>query len=247
MQHQLSQHILFDDRDILSGIRGKTTDEKLTRLSVYKNNVFHSLAEAIKDIFPVTVKMLGEECFLALCYRYICNAPPSTPILSEYGQQFASFIAQQDEFADYPYLAELAKLEYQLLQLTNQKEEITLTPEDIAMKIDSLSTSLEESHWQLASYVSLPELPYRVGTLYQQISQEEHSNAPVDWSDKEWLLLCKNNLWGTFFIISYEEWLLLKKLQNDESFSAAIHHLSQEEWIPVFQSIIQKPLIISIW
>lgn len=246
MQSQINQHILFDADDIFSSIKGNTIDEKISRLSVYKNNVFHSLSEAMQEIFPITQTMLGDECFKALCYHYICNAQPSGPILSEYGQQFASHLAKQAELADYPYLTELANLEYQLLQLTHQQEYPTLTPEHIAQTIDTLPTSIEDSHWIVAPCVHLVALSYPVGSLYQQLSEQKEANVQIDWSQQEWLVLCKNELWGTFYSISEPEWQTLKHLQTGTSLSEATQHVSEEEWVPMLQSIIQKPLFTAI-
>ncbi|MCE0493387.1 HvfC/BufC N-terminal domain-containing protein [Vibrio salinus] len=246
IQHQLTQHIQYNAKDILKVIKGKTPSEKRSRLSVYKNNVFHSLSAAMQEIFPVTRQMVGEECFQALCHLYISTAPPSGPVLSEYGHQFATLIARQAELADYPYLSELADLEYQLLQLTNQKEATLLTAEDIASQLDNLSLPPEQTHWQLASNVQLIKSDYRIGTLYKSISGNPESDKSVNWFENEWIVLCKNQLWGTFYTVSHNEWIVLKTLQQGEILSQATEHLPQEEWIPTFQSIIQKPLFVSI-
>lgn len=246
MQQQINQHILFDADHIFSDIKGKTIAEKSARLSVYKNNVFHSLTEALQEIFPLTQTMLGEVCFKVLCCRYISDSPQAEPILSKYGHQFASHLAKQSELADYPYLSELANLEYQLLQLTHQQESVILTPADIAQKIDTEIKSIEHSLWDFAPYIDLMELAYPIGTLYQHLTENEDANIQIDWSKKEWLVLCKSALWGTFYSISEQEWQMLKQLQAGSSLSEATQYISEEEWVPMLQSMIQKPLFTAV-
>jgi len=245
MQNQINRHILFDHREILKNIKGNDIQEKLSRLSVYRNNVFHSLTEAMTEIFPITREMVGEECFNALVYGYICNAPPSSPILSEYGHQFSAHIAKQPELAEYAYLPDLAQLEYQLLQVTHQKEEHVLTPTEIALYLDSHS-DIEHSRWKLSSSTQLLSCQFRIGSLYKKISGKKGADSTFHWHQREWIILCKNHLNATFYIVDNDEWVMIKKLKENSTFSQATEHLNQKQLIPIFQSVIQKPFTTKI-
>ncbi len=82
------------------------------RFAVYRNNVIVSLREAIKDTFPAILSLLGEEYFDALAPEFIRLHPPKSPVLLEYGAQFPSFLGRFPPLAAYPYLEDVARLEW---------------------------------------------------------------------------------------------------------------------------------------
>ncbi len=67
------------------------------RLAIYRNNVFAGLLNALKARFPVTRRLLGEECFIGCALHFIGEDPPSSPVLSEYGEAFIDFLAMLSE------------------------------------------------------------------------------------------------------------------------------------------------------
>jgi hypothetical protein len=70
---------------------------------------------ALGSAYPVIQRIIGEENFRVLAGSFVRSRPPQRPQLSLYGADFAEFIAA---FApaqrDYPFLADLARLEWAL-------------------------------------------------------------------------------------------------------------------------------------
>lgn len=81
------------------------------RWQVYRNNVMASLIAALADTFPVTQALVGEDFFRAMAKAYIQQQLPTSPLLVDYGKDFADFIASFTPAAGLPYLADLARLE----------------------------------------------------------------------------------------------------------------------------------------
>jgi hypothetical protein len=81
------------------------------RWQVYRNNVMASLIAALADPFPVTQALVGEDFFRAMAKAYIQQQLPTSPLLVDYGEDFADFIAAFTPAAGLPYLADLARLE----------------------------------------------------------------------------------------------------------------------------------------
>lgn len=82
------------------------------RFAVYRNNVVVGLIEALEQRFPVCLRLVGDEFFRAMAGVYVRRCPPRSPILAEYGDDFASFVAGFEPARDLPYLPDVARLEY---------------------------------------------------------------------------------------------------------------------------------------
>ncbi|MCA3572457.1 MAG: putative DNA-binding domain-containing protein [Aestuariivirga sp.] len=87
-------------------------DEAARRLAVYQNNVAHSLIEALAARFPVIRRLVGSDFFAALARCYIEADGPRSPVLAEWGESFAEFLSTFPPLASYPYMADVARIEF---------------------------------------------------------------------------------------------------------------------------------------
>ncbi len=81
------------------------------RFDVYRNNVAHSLTDALEVGFPVLARLLGTEFFRAMAGQYLRRHPPSSPLLMFYGEEMPAFLAAFPPVAHLPYLPDVARLE----------------------------------------------------------------------------------------------------------------------------------------
>jgi hypothetical protein len=81
------------------------------RFSVYRNNVFWSLVEALRSRFPATAAIVGEEFFTAMAGEYVAHEPPRSPLLLAYGDTLADFVASFEPAAGLRYLPDIIRLE----------------------------------------------------------------------------------------------------------------------------------------
>jgi hypothetical protein len=82
------------------------------RFAVYRNNVAVSLTEALVSRFPVIRRLVGEAFFAPLARLYAETDRPHSPVLAEWGEGFAGFLAGFPPLAGYPYLADVARIEF---------------------------------------------------------------------------------------------------------------------------------------
>ena len=87
-------------------------EEADRRLAVYRNNVAHSLIEALASRFPVIRRLVGGDFFGALAKCYIAADGPRSPVLAEWGESFAAFLSAFPPLASYPYMADVARIEF---------------------------------------------------------------------------------------------------------------------------------------
>lgn len=82
------------------------------RLQVYRNNTFLSLTAALKTTFPVVCRLVDERFFNYAADAFIRERPPQAPCLSEYGSEFAEFLAAFPRAQPLKYLPDVARLEW---------------------------------------------------------------------------------------------------------------------------------------
>lgn len=86
------------------------------RLQIYRNNIHHTLMQALRITFPAVRRLVGETFFDAAALAYIDQHPATDPWLENYGGQFGAFLAAFSPAASLPYLPDVAHLEALLNQ-----------------------------------------------------------------------------------------------------------------------------------
>lgn len=93
---------------MVAGPHGKAAAK---RYNVYRNNVTVSLIDALGDTFPAVRRIVGEDFFRAMARIHLRQNPPTSPLLFEYGRDFADFIDRFEHARSLPYLADVARIE----------------------------------------------------------------------------------------------------------------------------------------
>jgi hypothetical protein len=81
-------------------------------LQIYRNNYLSVLASQLKDTYPLTLLLLGEECFNHHAWRYIAQYPSCDGDLNNYGEYLHVYLDNCTLSTDYPYLSEVARFEW---------------------------------------------------------------------------------------------------------------------------------------
>ncbi len=84
------------------------------RLRVYQANVFISLKDVLASTFARVHSLVGEDCFYTLAFQFIAKHPPESGCLLEYGQALPDFIEQIPQMKNWPYLGDVARLDWML-------------------------------------------------------------------------------------------------------------------------------------
>jgi hypothetical protein len=131
------------------------------RFAVYRNNVAHSLIEALKLGFPTIVKLIGTGNFERMAAVFLREHPPGSPILSRYGAEMPEFLARFEPLAHLGYLSDVARLEqairasYHAADASPADPAIlqTLTPDALAKVRFRLAPALQvvRSRWPIYS------------------------------------------------------------------------------------------------
>ncbi len=82
------------------------------RLDIYRHNVLSNLRGALKDIFPVVHRIVGDAFFLHAADQFIEATPSRSGDLNQFGREWPAFIAAYPHASELPYLGDVARLEW---------------------------------------------------------------------------------------------------------------------------------------
>jgi hypothetical protein len=101
------------------------------RYNVYRNNVTVSLIDALAAIFPATQRITGVEFFRAMGRFHVRAAPPTSPLLFEYGRDFPGFIERYEYAQSLPWLTDVARIERAWLDAYHAADMEILKPQHL--------------------------------------------------------------------------------------------------------------------
>ncbi len=87
-----------------------------TQFAVYRNTAARGAVEALRASYPTVDSLLGPDMFTGVALDYRLENPPASPVLSDYGADFADFLARQPWTSELPYVADVARLDRMWLE-----------------------------------------------------------------------------------------------------------------------------------
>ncbi|MGH6874858.1 MAG: HvfC/BufC family peptide modification chaperone [Aestuariivirgaceae bacterium] len=108
--------LLDPNRATPAAVAGPNGKSARKRYNVYRNNITVSLIEALAAVFPATMRITGTDFFRAMARFHVRVAPPTSPLLFEYGHDFPDFIERYEYARSMPWLADVARIELAWLQ-----------------------------------------------------------------------------------------------------------------------------------
>ncbi|MCA0922428.1 DNA-binding domain-containing protein [Pseudooceanicola nanhaiensis] len=151
--------LLDSDMPVPAGLSDGAGQPAGRRYAVYRNNVAVALGEALESGFPAVAGLLGPQNFRMVAGIYLRRHPPTSPVMPLYGAGFAAFLETAEALARWPYLGDVARLEYALRQAYHAADAEPLSPEALT----SLATGdLPRTRLRLAPALQVVRSPYPV-------------------------------------------------------------------------------------
>jgi hypothetical protein len=127
-QANFAAALLDPERPVPPGLIGPDGKPSTRRFNVYRNNVIAGLTRVLRDAFPATARIVGDEFFAAMSRDYIAAEPPVSPMLFDYGGGFADFIYRFKPVAGLPYLRDVARIERGWIEAYHAAEADSINP-----------------------------------------------------------------------------------------------------------------------
>jgi uncharacterized protein (UPF0276 family) len=102
------------------------------RFGLYRGNLTATWDKVLGAAFPVIRQLLGAEFFGALTRAFGMAHPSDNPDLNQFGAGFGAFLAGFEHVAEFPYLPDMARLEWALHRSYYAPDGQALGPEAVA-------------------------------------------------------------------------------------------------------------------
>lgn len=204
------------------GLMGPRGTSAKNRFGVYRNNVHHTLIQALALAFPVVAKLIGRRNFQELAIAFLRTHPPPSPVLAVYGREMSEFLENFAPLTQLGYLPDIARLEQNLRLSYHAADEAPIDATDLeAMPIDLLMASpiklaasvfVMRSEWPLFSIWAYNTFP------------NEAKPAPTS----ECVLITRPRFDPVPEAVSFGTVIMIDALQRGEPLGAALERAETE-------------------
>ncbi|MCB9964802.1 MAG: putative DNA-binding domain-containing protein [Rhodospirillales bacterium] len=186
------------------------------RLRVYQDNILHGLSAKMSERLPVIAALGGDDFALCLLRQYICQSPPQSGCLADYGRTLPDFIAGYAPAAALPYLPDLVKLELEICAAEQAADDLPLSHSDLDMLQQNAESELV--YLPLRTSVSLLSSPYQIyelrAYLLSSAQGTEVQPSIVPSTKDTYVLIYRPFLKAEYCTLSPEEYFLLHALKE---------------------------------
>lgn len=182
------------------------------RFTIVRNSVQAGRIDALRQVFPAIERLVGADYFTALAALFSREHPPRSAVLHEYGEGLAEFIEHFPPLADWPFLGDVARLEWARLRAFHAAD---MPPLQLAGLTEEELLHLLDISLQLHPSVTLLRSVYPLFTLWRG-GEPPYSN----WKGEN-VLVWRQGLQLMTRSVSDESADLLEQLQRQVRFSEA--------------------------
>ena len=159
-QQMLLRALWRDDAALQGWVRGPS----LHGLAAYRSNAGAVAERALGAAFPTIAALIGAESFAALSRHFWHERPPVRGDLGEWGEALPAFIADSEQLAVEPYLADSARLDWAVHAATRAADASGAWPP----ALEALATTEpSQLRLQLAAGAAVVESRWPIVTVWQ--------------------------------------------------------------------------------
>lgn len=188
------------------------------RLQIYRNHHITSLTLSLKNIYPVILRLVGEQFFNAMVKDFIAKELLISGILHEFGENFPDFIIKYAPAKSLEYLSAVAHFEWSCHQAYYAADALPLDLERLkalsSQEYGKIRFKLHPSHKVL-------EYHFPVLDIWQMCQQLEVDKTINLRADRQRLLVIRPELTVNMFILSPGEFALIMAFSQNLEFTEA--------------------------
>jgi hypothetical protein len=227
-------------------VKGSEVLSAQDRLTIYRGSILGGITTALMGIFPVCLKLVGEQFFTHMVAGYLRKYPSGSPDLGDYGANLGDylddFITSRDSTQQLVYLPDSARLEWLWHQAFNaggvegaQSQSQSL--EELALIDDEQQGNII---FKLDPSIGVMESAYPVDEIWRlnQENSDEMTSVDLDVGGSCLMVQRNANFDMVISTLSHEEFQFLNSIYNGISFA----QIAEIE----FQSTVSELLAMSI-
>lgn len=190
------------------------------RLALYRNNTMLGLTEALRAVYPVLGRLVGDDFFKRLSREFILAWPPRAGSLLVYSNRMPDFLAAWPPVANLPYLADTAWLEW-------FRHEVYHESDEPAVGIADLRLIPEESYgtirFGLHPTVRMLESRFPIERIWRLNQDGSTADDRVDLNEGvSRLLVCRPEWEVEMISIDESSYRFFKRLEAGSTLNEAV-------------------------
>jgi len=170
LQGQFAAALRDPERPPPAQARGPAETACGRRFDVHRNNMIVSLVEALESSYPAVRRLVGDEYFAAVARAFVRQHPPRSPVLLHYGGEFGDFLQQVPSASGFPYLGDVARLEWARIAALHAAD---AAPATLSALADVAGHDLPGLRLQVHPSLTLIRSHWPVAALWQACCQPE--------------------------------------------------------------------------
>lgn len=211
LQKQFIDKLYNESSSILDWIHSSTLLPE-QHFSIYQNSIHGILQKALQEVFPVCMKLVGEDFFVAMINEFIAATRSTSPNLGDFGAFFSDFIATFEPAKVLPYLSDVARLEWAWHQLYDAANAETF---DLQKFTELDDDQAEYILFALPPGASLISSTYPILEIWK-INQDESATEETIHLDlnQYYYFIWRKQLEKRIDPLSFSEWQVLTWIQE---------------------------------
>ena len=194
-------------------------------LRIYRNNIASSLTRALRDLYPVVLKLVGDDFFNALAREYIPTSPLHSGRLVEYGKSFAQFLRDFPAAVQLTYLGDVARLELAWNDAFHAADAPPMDPQKMAT---IAAADYPKLHFRLHPSARLLQSPHPVMEIWSTNQMGANPDQLVDLeSGPDHLLIVRPFQDVLIQRLPIGAWVFTSALQHGRTFQAAAREAAE--------------------
>ncbi len=159
-------------------------------LKVYRNNLFITFIDALKETYPYTRKLLTDDLFISLAKEFLYSTPSPQYDLNAYGELFPEFLATHSNHQHANALHDFVELEWIWSKCDFLEDDQPLSFEDA---IANLNSNCDESIFNLRKSGLIFETKFNVLDLWKEYRNNSAIEEFRELKQTQHLFIWKNN------------------------------------------------------
>ncbi|MCL5980809.1 MAG: DNA-binding domain-containing protein [Gammaproteobacteria bacterium] len=194
------------------------------RLWIYHNQVHLAWRDALETTYPAVLALVGIRYFRNLALRYGRHYLSPSGNLRDYGEDFPRFLESRPEIGRYPYLPDVARLEWaRCAVLSGVKEQMALPASLAGFRLEQWP----HLRIQLAESLQLLLSPYPIAKLWAAATgtrgERQEAKAALAHGEAAAVAVYRDHHQVTVETISPTLWRWLFALRERAELSAAVN------------------------
>jgi len=154
-------------------------EDAAARFAVYRRALFANYRNALAATYPVVKRLVGAASFNAAVDAFVADHPAASGDLNLYGDTFGAFLAACPLAADFPYLADVAALEWAQDE-ANRAADSASSPRDVLAELTIMATAqLPDARLLLAPSCRLVMSRYPILRIWQANQDDDAGDRRV--------------------------------------------------------------------